>query len=157
MRRKILALIALALTTMHAAASAPQIEAPQGDPFNEPVKIRTTCYLDAGTTATGCKARKGIIATTPEWMQEGYLFQIWEINEDGSLGDFCGYYEPLDTGYGIELDASEGQSRIKDGRAIGSIEKGWSIDIFCESKEEVKEWQAGGDYYYIKILTNCKG
>lgn len=154
---KILTLLALTAITTMTAAAAPRIEPPQGDPFTEPVKIRTTCYLDSGTTATGRPTRHGVIATKPEWMQEGYIFQIWEVNEDGSLGDFCGYYEPLDTGYGIELDASEGQSRIKEGQAIGSIEKGYSIDIFCENEAEVREWQAGGDYYYIKILTNCKG
>jgi hypothetical protein len=149
-----LAIAALALSLNITAAAKPELTAPTTDPLVEPTIMRVTCYMDKGITASGTEAREGIVAVKPEWMQEGYIVQIWAVR-DGKIGDFMGYYEPKDTGYGI--DTGEGESRVIEGRSRGSIEAGWSIDVFCESEAEVAEWQAYGDYFYIRILTNCKG
>lgn len=112
----------------------------EGDPFNEPVKIRCTCYLDSGTTSSGAETRRGIIAGKKEW--EGCVAALYEVNEDGSLGDFIGYFEILDTGYGIKT--STGQ---------GTIQTGESIDVWQESEVSMNSWINNfGDHVYMKLI-----
>ena len=85
-----------------------QVKADGGDPFTEPVKVRCTCYLDTGTTASGAQTRPNIMAAKREWI--GCVAEVNEINEDGSVGEFIGLFEILDTGYGRET--GHGESKI---------------------------------------------
>ena len=123
--------------------------AEQSDPFNEPVKVRCTCYIDSGTTASGKETRPGIMAGKPEWI--GCVACVNAVNEDGSIGEFIGYYEILDTGYGAETGV--GQSKIFTDRTLGTIELGTTADIYQPTMHQAEEWvDQWGDYVYIKLI-----
>ena len=105
-------------------------------------KIRCTCYIINGITASGQETRDGIVAGRSEDL--GKVAAIYRYNGDGSVGEFIGYYEFLDTGAGIDTD--------NDGEG-DSIKKGLSIDIWKSDMVEVNDWIAEyGDYVYIKII-----
>lgn len=123
--------------------------AEQQDPFNEPVKLRCTCYINSGTTASGCETRYGIMAGKPEWI--GCVACVNAVNPDGSVGEFIGYFEILDTGYGIETGV--GQSKIFNDRTLGTIETGETVDVYCETMHQAEEWiDTFGDEVYIKLV-----
>ena len=112
------------------------------NPFPTPTKIRCTCYVDQGTTASGQETRPGIIAGKKEWL--GRCAVLYRIEEDGSIGDLIGIYEFLDTGAGIDTDG--------DGKG-DSIKKGLSVDVWQPSIEQAREWIATyGDYVYIQVV-----
>jgi len=111
--------------------------------------VRCTCYIDHGTTASGQQTRPGIMAAKREWI--GCVACVNAVNPDGSIGEFIGYYEILDTGYGIET--GYGESKIKKGRTLGSIESGQSVDIWMPTMHQAEEWVSTyGDYVYVKII-----
>lgn len=119
------------------------------DPFSEPVKVRCTCYLDSGITASGCETRPGIMAGKPEWI--GCVACVNAVNPDGSIGEFIGYYEILDTGYGAETGV--GQSKIFSNRTLGTIETGETVDIYQPTMHQAEEWiDTFGDEVYIKLV-----
>lgn len=129
-----------------------QVKADGGDPFTEPVKVRCTCYLDTGTTASGAQTRPNIMAAKREWI--GCVAEVNEINEDGSIGEFIGLFEILDTGYGRET--GHGESKILKGKTLGTIETGETVDIWQPTLEAAQEWvKAHGDYIYIKIFKGA--
>ena len=98
----------------------------------DPQIIRSTCYIDTGTTFSGVETRHGICAMKEEWI--GCVAMLWKVEADGSIGDFIGYYEVLDTG---------GAKWLKNGTCI---------DIWCDGMKEVEQWQSDiGDYVYIKL------
>ena len=137
---------ALLLTTI---ASSTQSDALEGDLFNEPVKIRCTCYLDSGTTASGKETRPHIMAAKSEWI--GCVAELNEINEDGTVGAFIGYFEIIDTGYGAET--GEGVSKIFPDRTLGTIETGATVDVWMPTRHQAEEWiDTYGDYLYIKLV-----
>ena len=126
-----------------------QAEALESDPFQEPVKLRCTCYIDQGITASGKMTRPGIMAARREWI--GCVAEVNEVNEDGSVGEFIGYYEILDTGYGIETGV--GESQILKGRTKGTIETGDTVDIWMPTLDAAQEWvKTHGDYVYVKLF-----
>ena len=105
-------------------------------------KIRCTCYIDSGITASGQATRYGIIAGRREDL--GKVAALYRYNADDSIGEFLGYYEFLDTGAGIDTDG--------DGKG-DSLIKGLSVDIWAADMIEAKDWVAEyGDYVYIKII-----
>lgn len=121
------------------------------DPFSEPVKVRCTCYIDSGTTASGKETRPGIMAGKPEWI--GCVACVNAVNPDGSIGEFIGYYEILDTGYGAETGV--GQSKIFSDRTLGTIEIGETVDVYQVTMHQAEEWvEQYGDFVYIKL---CRG
>lgn len=126
--------------TVNAKASASEFVPPSGNPLEEPVMMRVTCYTDGGITSTGHKVRHGICAGNPEWY--GYTAMIWAVNEDG-VETFLGYYEILDTGAGIDTDG--------DG-AGDSIQNGTSLDVWVANELEAREWQSYGDYFLVHII-----
>lgn len=147
MRKFKLTLMTVAILLM--SAKSPQAEALAGDPFEEPVKIRCTCYLDDGTTASGKQTREGIVASKREWI--GYVAELNKVNDDGTIGELIGYYEILDTGYGRETGV--GESQVLGGRTLGTIEAGETIDVWMPTSNQAEEWiDAYGDYVYIKII-----
>ena len=73
------------------------------------------------------------------------------VNEDGSIGEFIGYQEILDTGYGRETGI--GESKILKGKSIGTIEAGETIDFYMPTLHMAEEWvDTYGDYLYIKLV-----
>jgi hypothetical protein len=65
------------------------------------------------------------------------------MNEDGSMGDFIGLYEFIDTGAGIDTDG--------DGYG-DTIINGESIDVWRPDREMAIEWvEAYGDYVLLQL------
>ena len=105
-------------------------------------KIRATCYCEHGLTYSGCYTREGIIAGRKEDI--GDVAAIYEVAEDGGVGDFIGYFEILDCGAGFDTDG--------DGKGDSTI-KGKTVDVFRNDMNGVNEWiKIYGDYVYIKII-----
>lgn len=67
----------------------------------------------------------GIIAAAPEHV--GKVAQVYSVAEDGGLGEFLGYFEVADTGYGAPT--GYGKSRYKGRRSAGTIELGITVDF----------------------------
>lgn len=135
-------LVIALLCSMTVQAKRAYIEPMVGNPFKEPCKIRCTCYCEHGTTGTGKKTRYGIVAGRKEWI--GYTAELNAVNEDGSVGEFIGFFEFQDTGAGMD----------SDGDGIGdTIKNGQSIDVWINSLSEAYAWRDRyGDYVYIKIF-----
>lgn len=149
MRKRVIASVsifalvaAVYCSSLTAEAKKSYIEPLEGDPFEEPCKIRCTCYCEHGITATGLKTRYGIVAATKDWI--GYTIEINAIAEDGSVGELVGLFEVQDTGNGMDTDG--------DGKG-DSIKNGQSIDVWVASLRDAYEWRdTYGDYVYIKIF-----
>ena len=125
------------------------LSAKEADPLEEPVKLRCTCYCDEGVTASGKQTRPGIVAAKKEWL--GYVACLNAVNEDGSIGEFIGYFEILDTGYGAETGV--GESSIIKGKSLGTIESGKTIDIYYPTVHQAEEWiDTYGDYVYVLLV-----
>ncbi len=114
----------------------------RAEEFEEPEVIRCTCYCEHGKTATGAMADYGIIAGKKEWL--GYVAELHQINEDGSIGQFIGFFEFKDTGAGMD----------SDGDGIGdTIKNGKSVDVWVDCLDEAYMWRdVYGDYVYMKII-----
>lgn len=127
---------------LEAHAKRAYVEPVTGDPFEEVVKIRCTCYCEHGITASGQKTRYGIVAGKKDWL--GCVATLYAINEDGSIGEFIGQFEFKDTGAGMDTDG--------DGKG-DSIKNGQSIDVWINSLPEAYKWRDKyGDYVFIKII-----
>ena len=105
-------------------------------------KIRCTCYCEPGITASGAHTKVGIIAGRKDDL--GKVAAIYSIAEDGSIGEFLGYYEFKDTGAGMD----------SDGDGVGdTIRTGKSVDVFQNTLQDAKAWvKEYGDYVYIVII-----
>ena len=138
----LLILILLLAGARDAQARRAYIEPVKGDPFNEVVKIRCTCYCEHGRTGTGYKTRYGLVAGKKDWL--GCVATLYAINPDGSIGEFIGFFEFQDTGAGMDTDG--------DGKG-DSIRNGQSIDVWIDSLDAAYKWRDKyGDYVYIKII-----
>lgn len=105
--------------------------------------MRVTCYTypPGSITASGCEVREGIVAGKKEWI--GALVILYDADMN-----FIGYFEALDTGFGID----------RDGNGIGSIQEGTSIDVFRDNMDRCKEWvNAYGDFCYVQIIPDAEG
>lgn len=137
MKKTILTSIILAVCVL--LTSTIKVDVWASERFAEPSIIRCTCYCDYGYTKSGQYVREGIMAGKKEWL--GMTAYIWEVDEDGTVGDFIGIYEFLDTGYGIN----------------GSLKNGTSIDVWVPSEDAVWDWIGEhGDYVYLQII-DAKG
>ena len=133
MKKRILASLILVACIVLACSFKTDIQASES--FATPSIIRCTCYCDYGYTKSGQYVREGIVAGKKEWLGKAAL--LWSVDDDGSIGEFLGFYEFLDTGYGID----------------GSLKKGTSIDVWCPSIDAVWEWIGNyGDYVYLQIV-----
>ena len=110
--------------------------------YKMPQPVRCTCYIDRGTTASGRQTREGIIAGRKEWL--GMMAVLYEVKEDGTLGDFIGCYEFCDTGAGIDTDGDGNGDTIKTGN---------SVDVWQPSMTNARAWiKEHGDYVYMQIV-----
>lgn len=110
--------------------------------YGEPQKIRCTCYIEHGITASGQKTRPHTAAGPREWL--GCVGALYQVKEDGTMGDFIGYYEFTDTGAGIDTDG--------DGKG-DTIINGESIDVWEPDIEMAQEWiDINGDYCYLQLI-----
>lgn len=109
---------------------------------SELIKIRATCYCENGITYSGNYTHEGILAGRKEDI--GDVAAIYAVAEDGSVGEFIGYFEFEDCGAGFDTDG--------DGKGDSTI-KGKTVDIFRNNLSRVKDWiRTYGDYVYIKRI-----
>ena len=105
-------------------------------------QIRCTCYCEGGVTKSGHYTNDHVLAGRKEDLYN--VAAIYAIAEDGSLGEFIGYFDFYDTGAGIDSDG--------DGKG-DTIRTGKSVDVFRNSYSDCKDWiKTYGDYVYIKII-----
>lgn len=104
--------------------------------YEDPVKIRCTCYKATGNKcASGRWPVEGLtVAGKREWM--GKTAILYRVNEDGSIGDFIGYYEFMDTGGYY-------------------IRTGKRIDVYRDTLQGCYDWiDKYGDYVYLQIIDS---
>lgn len=103
--------------------------------------ILTTAYCHGTVTATGHVIRPGICAVREEWV--GKTVMVWKYENSDTMGEFLGFWECLDTGFGAD----------SDGDGIGSIQEGRVIDMYFTTPEEVQEWmEVTGGKVYIQMI-----
>ena len=72
------------------------------------------------------------------------MAELHRINEDGSIGQFIGFFEFKDTGAGMDSDGDGYGDTIKNGK---------SVDVWFDTLDEAYMWRdAYGDYVYMKII-----
>lgn len=111
--------------------------------FHEPQVMRVTCYAYTGSpTASGKMPKEGrTIAGKRDWM--GYAAVLYQVNEDGSIGDYIDTLEFDDTGYGMATEYG------------GTIELGQSVDVYRDTIDGCYEWISKyGDYCYVQIIPS---
>lgn len=99
---------------------------------DEPFIVECTAYCDAGITASGRPTVEGLtIAGAKEWL--GCVAVLYEVDEDGTVGEFISIYQFTDTGYGID----------------GDIPRGETIDIYMSDEDACWEWGRRDVYVHI--------
>lgn len=107
----------------------------------EAFPILTTAYCHGRVTATGSGLRWGICAVREEW--NGKTALVWECKDSDTMGEFLGYWECLDTGFGAD----------SDGDGMGSIQEGRVIDMYFPTQEEVQEWmEITSGRVYVQLI-----
>lgn len=100
---------------------------------SEPFVAECTAYCDEGITASGKPTEEGLtIAGAREWL--GCMAVLYEVDVDGSIGEYIGTYQFTDTGYGRD----------------GDILRGETVDIFMEDEDACWEW--GRRNIYVQII-----
>lgn len=100
---------------------------------SEPFIVDCTAYCDEGITASGRPTVEGLtIAGPEEWM--GCAAVLYEVAEDGSIGDYIGMYQFTDTGWGID----------------GDIPRGETVDIYIADENACWEW--GRRKVYLQVI-----
>ena len=99
----------------------------------EPFRAECTAYCDSGITASGKPTVEGLtLGGAPEWI--GCMAVLYEVDDDGGIGDFIGIYEVMDTGWGRDGDALRGET----------------VDIFMEDYDACIQW--GRRDVYVQII-----
>ena len=132
-KREEIKCIVAAVLSMAVMGQAVPVEAEQTinpNYYQNPVQIETTAYCDYGLTASGSMVREGVCAARRDMI--GKCAIVYEMEEDGTLGDFIGYYEILDTG---------GDYRIENGSVI---------DIYIPDYDKCIEY--GRRKVYVQIV-----
>lgn len=111
--------------------------------FNEPFKAEVTAYVNpnGNKTSTGKNTIEGLtIAGKPEW--EGCVIALYFVNpETGGIGEFYGYRQVTDTGYGHASSLYSGK---------GTIETGETVDVYFDDYATAKAW--GSKQMYIQVI-----
>lgn len=112
----------------------------------KPINV-TAYYSENPTGCRGDRMREGIAAGKQDWYGKAIILYT---NEDGQPGELIGVYEVLDTGYG--KDTGKGESKIKKGRHLGTIETGQTVDIYRDNYErcvEIMKLTEGKAFYQL--------
>ena len=140
MRKRILSVLLVLVMLLLVLLYSLPVEAAESSDLQ---LMRVTCYTypPGSITASGCEVREGIVAARKDWM--GALVILYDTDMN-----FIGYFEVLDTGFGID----------KDGDGVGSIQEGKSLDVFRSSLDRCQKWiERYGDYCYVQIITDAEG
>lgn len=100
---------------------------------------QATAYCEPGRqTATGSSKQEGIIAGPPEWI--GSIAAVY-LDDNGTIGEFLGYYPILDTGYGHSIAAAKGyKSEILKNKIPGTVETGITLDFREKSIDKCRDF-----------------
>ena len=124
----VLIMLTLRLLTVNAEGIPPE-ERIGGEPF----RAECTAYCDSGITASGKPTVEGLtLGGAPEWI--GCMAVLYEVDDDGTIGDFIGLYEVMDTGWGRDGDALRGET----------------VDMFMEDYDACIQW--GRRDVYVQII-----
>lgn len=105
-------------------------------------KVRCTGYCNYGVTASGRYVEYGIAAGKREWI--GKTAALFEVNDDGTVGDLIKTIEFADTGAGIDTNGDGKGDTLKTGK---------SIDVWYPSESECYAFSAKyGDYVYMQFI-----
>ena len=126
----------------HWATELPVAEA-QVNPY-EPFIVECSAYCYTGNlTASGKPTVEGVtIAGKKEWL--GRTAILYEVNDDGGIGEFIGYREFTDTGYGQPSTLYPG---------YGTIQTGECVDLYFDDRQTALEW--GRKKIYIQVIEGC--
>lgn len=115
----------------------------QPNPY-EPFIVECSAYCYNGRcTATGKPTIEGVtIAGKKEWL--GRTAVLYEVNDDGGIGEFIGYREFTDTGYGKDSTLYPG---------YGTIQTGECVDLYFDDEQRALEW--GRRKIYIQVINGC--
>ena len=111
-------------------------------------EVEVTAYYDylyhLGIGADGRKLVEGLtIASKKEWM--GYTIALYDLEYR-----LIGLYEVRDTGYGKMLDWRYGKSKLRQGKPIGDIEAGLTLDLYFKTYEDCLKW--GRKKCYMQLI-----
>ena len=124
----VLIMLTLRLLTVNAEGIPPE-ERIGGEPF----RAECTAYCNSGITASGKPTVEGLtLGGAPEWI--GCMAVLYEVDDDGTIGDFIGLYEVMDTGWGRDGDALRGET----------------VDMFMEDYDACIQW--GRRDVYVQII-----
>jgi 3D (Asp-Asp-Asp) domain-containing protein len=125
-----------------------EVEIEKSEQIEEYILVESTAYCNNynSVCADGTIPFYGVVAGKIEWL--GKVISIYECNEDESVGEFIGYFCFHDTGYG--QDTGYGESRVLEGRNLGTIETGECIDIFMDEEQDCINY--GRRKVYIKFI-----
>lgn len=102
-----------------------------------PNKVQCTSYIEPNKpTCTGSYRMDGTIAADRSKL--GSVAQVYKVASDGRLGDFIGYYEVNDTGYGAPTGC--GKSKYPGRKSLGTIEAGITVDFRKPGLKEAGEF-----------------
>ena len=107
-------------------------------------KVSCTAYVDTETSTGRKPTEKLTVAGPREWTGCTCAIYSEEL-------EFLGYYEFMDVGYGTETDY--GESRLRKGEHLGTIEAGECIDLYFDSEAEVEAW--GKRKVYIQVIRSA--
>ena len=115
----------------------------QPNPY-EPFIVECSAYCYNGRcTASGKPTIEGVtIAGKREWL--GRTALLYEVNDDGGIGEFIGYREFTDTGYGTDSTLYPG---------YGTIQTGECVDLYFDDEQTALEW--GRRKIYIQVINGC--
>jgi len=114
--------------------------------------VDATGYCCGSIGSRGDKLEVGYCAYRPE--DYGEVVAIYEAHDhegDYKIGEFIGYLEIKDTGYG--KPTGYGQSDIIEGKTVGTIESGKQIDVYFPTYQECKKFMkdTGGKVFILKV------
>ena len=126
--------------------------------INKPVLMETTAYYQGTIGSHGDRMREGYCAGDPELY--GASVAIYEAipTENGySMGDFIGYFEMRDTGYGYSTGTGKSEVR-SDKKYAGTIESGLHLDIYRDNLDRCWQWmhKTKGKVFAV-IVPEVKG
>lgn len=119
----------LAMLLLFSRTSTVKADQYTGD-YSELFLIESTAYCYGEITKDGSKVREGIIAAKEEWL--GMTAVVYEVAEDGSVGEVRGIYEIKDTGSDYRL------------------QNGTCIDFYIPDEQEAKEY--GRQQVYVQLV-----
>lgn len=114
--------------------------------------VDVTGYCCGEYGSHGDKLETGHCAYRPQ--DYGGVLAIYEAHEhdgDYKMGDFIGYLEIKDTGYG--KPTGYGESKIVEGKSIGTIESGRQIDVYFPTLGECKNFmrETQGKVFVLEV------